>query len=187
MDGHGTLTSVSELESLTVRVCVASCMRTPKRLIVSLVSTVRLSEEIWIQPSLPGAHPRARSTLTARLCAFTSRPRTFTLRSLRKRACISSLLISSSDFFYKLVAAGQLSQRLVRLSLSVSHRRSQFPLRTLCPSVAMAHHSRLTAHVARLTTHVSLLTAPSCCSQLLTFRCSVLGETDLTGSSSEME
>ena len=138
MDGHGTLTSVSELESLTVRVCVASCMRTPKRLIVSLVSTVRLSEEIWIQPSLPGAHPRARSTLTARLCAFTSRPRTFTLRSLRKRACISSLLISSSDFFYKLVAAGQLSQRLVRLSLSVSHRRSQFPLRTLCPCVAMA-------------------------------------------------
>ena len=38
------LPSVSELQSLTVRVCVASCMRTPKRLIVSLVSTVRLSE-----------------------------------------------------------------------------------------------------------------------------------------------
>jgi hypothetical protein len=85
-----------------------------------------------------------------------------TLRSLRKRACISSLLISSSDFFYKLVAAGQLSRHLgVRLSLSVSHRRSQFPLRPLCPCVAMAHLSRLTAHVARLTTHVLLLTAPS--------------------------
>ena len=35
-----------------------------------------------------------------------------TLRSLRKRACISSLLISSSDFFYTLDAAGQLSRHL---------------------------------------------------------------------------
>ena len=46
---HGpraTTPSVSELQSLTVRVCVASCMRTPKRLIVSLESTVRLSEKI---------------------------------------------------------------------------------------------------------------------------------------------
>ena len=148
-------------------------MRTPKRLIVSLVSTVRLSEEIWIQPSLPGAHPRARSTLTARLCAFTSRPRTFTLRSLRKRACISSLLISSSDFFYKLVAAGQLSQRLVRLSLSVSHRRSQFPLRTLCPCVArwrtspVSRGSRRPAHDSRFVAHCSQLLLPTALVSLL--------------------
>ena len=83
-----------------------------------------------------------------------------TQRSLRTRACISSLLISSSGFFYK--AAGQLKRHLgFRLSLSVSHRRSQFPLRTLCPCVAMAHLSRLTALVARLPTHVSLPAAPS--------------------------
>ena len=63
--------------------------------------------------------------------------------------------------FYKLVAAGQLSRHLgFRLSLSVSHRRSQF-LGTLCPCVAMVHLSRLTALVARLPTHVSLPAAPS--------------------------
>ena len=55
--------------------------------------------------------------------------------------------------FYKLVAAGQLSRHLgFRLSLSVSHRRSQFPLRTL-PS----HGSRCPTHDSRSVTHSSQL------------------------------
>ena len=78
-------------------------------------------------------------------------------KSTVKTCLFSSLLtgIGVSDFFEASCAEGQLSP-----SLSVSHRRSQF-LGTLCPCVAMAHLSRLTALVARLPTHVSLPAAPS--------------------------
>ena len=84
-----------------------------------------------------------------------------TQRSLRTRACISALLISSSGFFYK--AAGQL-KRPNGTWVSVSRCLFHIVVHSLWglfAPVAMVHLSRLTALVARLPTHVSLPAAPS--------------------------
>ena len=98
-----------------------------------------------------------------------------TRRSLRKHkhACnISSLLISLSDFFYKLVVEGLLSRHSGFISRCLFHIVvHSFLCGLFAPAcAAMALLSRLTAHIARLTTPVSLLTAPSPCWLLLAGR-----------------